>query len=597
MTNGIFDLVALTSPNRDSGPHPVMTSPLEARHKRRPLGPLTSLANSFELGAVKSKICKSTHSLSKSMSLMKFPDFPMFGHDDTDEDEGDDENDTTLNDEDLLSSPTLKSKAGANCRTQSLFTPLAPLDIQSNNNDNFQHLDNLAASGIHTFKVSNDLIPRINDSEMVNILAGKYTDLFDEILIIDCRFPYEFDGGHIVDAINIASQTNLEEHFVLRNEQSLENGRKLLIFHCEYSIFRGPTMASHLRKMDRLYNSDRYPYLLYPDIVVLEGGYKRFFDKHKHHCFPQAYVEMRDNKHKRTCEVEMSKVLQASKLTRAKSFNQFQPRLSTSHARSSSFTAILSSSEQNFTLTTTTPYLRKSRSSKIHKRERRDTKLLFTQSLLSLPNSMDSPKVDSPVSSTFEDDFAPPPALFRSHSKSLSNLLISVNSSLLLVCSESFSAFSSSDSLLESNSPFADCYDYFDGVPTKNSGNLLSGGSKIGFSFPNSSVHGQQQSGSGTPYNGQTTKNKARLTLARPNVRPTQHMAISSPTISSPLTGLPSSTFESASYSNSLPLDVINDTPVEFSLPLKHTYHDLKRLLSFSTGHTLDIDEAAEESD
>jgi len=32
---------------------------------------------------------------------------------------------------------------------------------------------------------------------MSEVLGGVYTDLLDEVTIIDCRYPYEFEGGHI----------------------------------------------------------------------------------------------------------------------------------------------------------------------------------------------------------------------------------------------------------------------------------------------------------------------------------------------------------------------------------------------------------------
>lgn len=609
MKNGFFsDLLGLDSPSENH--HPQIQLSMEPRSKRRPLGPLTSLVNTFELSSVKLRLANS--SFTKSMRM---PEFPLFDrHDDTDEYDCDDDNDTTLNDDDLLLSPTMKSRTGLVRRPHSLIEG-QPDKVDAKD---FLHKDQLqkmqlfedcssllAKSGVSTFTVSNDLIPRIDEAEMKRILDGCYTDLFDEYIVIDCRFPYEFEGGHIANAVNIALQSDLEERFVV-NGANFENKRKLLIFHCEYSIFRGPTMAGHLRKIDRIYNSDRYPYLLYPDIVVLEGGYKRFFDRFKLHCIPQAYVEMKDTKHKRTCEVEMSKVLQMSKLTRAKSFNQFQPRLTAAHARLSSFTQLLSLSEQNLTLGAT-PTSRKSRTSKIHKKDRRDTRSQFTQLLMSLPSALDGPRLDYPrldlpVSLAFEDDFAPPPTLFRNHSKSLSNLLmISVHSSLLLVCSESFSAFSLSDSLLESCSPFAD-YDYFDGTTMNNSGNLLSSALLSSYSFPTS----QTQLAStpfapsiATPFSGPLpSKNKARLTLARPGGRSSQHLSISSPTVSSPLTGMPSSTFELTNSTHTISLDVINDSEVEFSLP-KHTFSGRKDLLSFIGGQrdTLDIDEAEEESD
>ena len=94
-------------------------------------------------------------------------------------------------------------------------------------------------------------------------MNGKYNNLIDEYLIIDSRYPYEFDGGHIIKAANIYSKEKLaDELFVKRlnlkntnnmveNElsnlvteafhQKLDGGKRLiLIFHCEFSSERAP---------------------------------------------------------------------------------------------------------------------------------------------------------------------------------------------------------------------------------------------------------------------------------------------------------------------------------------------------------------------
>jgi M-phase inducer tyrosine phosphatase len=64
----------------------------------------------------------------------------------------------------------------------------------------------------------------------------------------------------------------------------------------------------------------RYPILHYPDIYILEGGYSSFFNQHRMRCEPQHYVEMIDEKHKRTCEREMSKFRRNTKFSRTQSF-------------------------------------------------------------------------------------------------------------------------------------------------------------------------------------------------------------------------------------------------------------------------------------
>ena len=55
----------------------------------------------------------------------------------------------------------------------------------------------------------------------------------------------------------------------------------VLIFHCEFSSERGPKMYRFLRDQDRELNKDSYPRLVYPEIYVLEGGYKALFEKQK----------------------------------------------------------------------------------------------------------------------------------------------------------------------------------------------------------------------------------------------------------------------------------------------------------------------------
>jgi len=33
---------------------------------------------------------------------------------------------------------------------------------------------------------------------MAAVLKNAYADEIDQLLIIDCRYPYEYDGGHII---------------------------------------------------------------------------------------------------------------------------------------------------------------------------------------------------------------------------------------------------------------------------------------------------------------------------------------------------------------------------------------------------------------
>ena len=57
----------------------------------------------------------------------------------------------------------------------------------------------------------------------------------------------------------------------------------MLIFHCEFSSERAPKMAGLLRNRDRVDNFVDYPRLCFPEVFVLKGGYKAFFE-----AFPQV---------------------------------------------------------------------------------------------------------------------------------------------------------------------------------------------------------------------------------------------------------------------------------------------------------------------
>jgi hypothetical protein len=57
--------------------------------------------------------------------------------------------------------------------------------------------------------------------------------------------------------------------------------RVIVIFHCEFSSERGPGLLRFLRNQDRALNEDCYPYLHYPELYLLEGGYKSFYEHFK----------------------------------------------------------------------------------------------------------------------------------------------------------------------------------------------------------------------------------------------------------------------------------------------------------------------------
>ncbi|KAI0464968.1 hypothetical protein LJB42_000184 [Komagataella kurtzmanii] len=201
-------------------------------------------------------------------------------------------------------------------RTQSMIN--SPSDLYHKSCKSYDN-SLMAKCGLRTETGSQDVLPRIKIDEFVRILDGLYRDTFEEIVIVDCRFEYEYNGGHVNRAINIISKKQLEDYFFT----SPSTKKVLMIFHCEFSSYRGPIMANHLRQCDRLINQDNYPFLNYPDIVVLDGGYKSFFQNHADRCFPKSYITMKDTNFSLTCEKELHRIRSEDKgtLQRCKSTN------------------------------------------------------------------------------------------------------------------------------------------------------------------------------------------------------------------------------------------------------------------------------------
>ncbi|XP_069816682.1 M-phase inducer phosphatase 1 [Dendropsophus ebraccatus] len=130
----------------------------------------------------------------------------------------------------------------------------------------------------------------ITPEMMTVILSGQFDSLIERCVVIDCRYPYEYEGGHIRGAINLHMEQEVED-FLLRNPIQPQGAKRvIIIFHCEFSSERGPRMCKFLREKDR--DMNEYPQLHYPELYILSGGYKDFFHKYKSFCEPQGYRPM-----------------------------------------------------------------------------------------------------------------------------------------------------------------------------------------------------------------------------------------------------------------------------------------------------------------
>uniref|UniRef100_A0A8C6H7U8 M-phase inducer phosphatase n=1 Tax=Mus spicilegus TaxID=10103 RepID=A0A8C6H7U8_MUSSI len=131
----------------------------------------------------------------------------------------------------------------------------------------------------------------ISPETMVALLTGKFSNIVEKFVIVDCRYPYEYEGGHIKNAVNLPLERDAETFLLQRPIMpcSLDK-RIILIFHCEFSSERGPRMCRFIRERDRAAND--YPSLYYPEMYILKGGYKEFFPQHPNFCEPQDYRPM-----------------------------------------------------------------------------------------------------------------------------------------------------------------------------------------------------------------------------------------------------------------------------------------------------------------
>ncbi|CAG7832716.1 unnamed protein product [Allacma fusca] len=149
-------------------------------------------------------------------------------------------------------------------------------------------------------------LKEIGGETLVKVLNGEYKHVVDRFEVIDCRYPYEYEGGHIKGAINIHTQKQLHQKY-LQSKSAVCSadppvGRHIIVFHCEFSSHRAPDLCRFLREADRHCNSNSFPSLHYPELYVLYGGYKAFYESYKEFCEPQTYLEMNDPKYTEECK-------------------------------------------------------------------------------------------------------------------------------------------------------------------------------------------------------------------------------------------------------------------------------------------------------
>lgn len=143
-------------------------------------------------------------------------------------------------------------------------------------------------------------LPSISHDTLADLMEGRYKDTINSYLIVDCRYPYEYNGGHIKDAVSWHNPQMVLDHLTKKGGTpatlpSEAQKRDILIFHCEFSAERGPKAQRLLREKDRT-ASINYPALHFPELYLLEGGYRVFYQQYPDLCTPEGYTMMLDSK-------------------------------------------------------------------------------------------------------------------------------------------------------------------------------------------------------------------------------------------------------------------------------------------------------------
>ena len=170
----------------------------------------------------------------------------------------------------MIFSPLQQSKVRRTHSDTYALESFVPSNLSRRSSSDFE-TGNYALPHLESGK---DSLKRITPETLVRVMNGEFEQRFEKVFIVDCRFEYEYLGGHVRGALNVNTFDQLERAFLAN---PLVDKSTLIVFHCEFSSKRAPRMAHHLRSLDRQQNVQNYPSLFYPEIYILEGGYRNFF--------------------------------------------------------------------------------------------------------------------------------------------------------------------------------------------------------------------------------------------------------------------------------------------------------------------------------
>lgn len=82
----------------------------------------------------------------------------------------------------------------------------------------------------------------ITPNTLSRLITGEFQNTIASFKVIDCRYPYEFDGGHISGAVNVYTKEQCLQLLDNTSVPQQRSQRHILVFHCEFSSERGPNL-------------------------------------------------------------------------------------------------------------------------------------------------------------------------------------------------------------------------------------------------------------------------------------------------------------------------------------------------------------------
>ena len=156
-------------------------------------------------------------------------------------------------------------------RSLDLYTSLDPVD------------DQLVLSLKRGFRISTEYMYKL----LIFKEKGQFPHGITDIVLIDARWSYEYESGHIKGSLNINLHYDIGKIFWNDDKTPRYNRSTAIIMFCQYTHKRSVKLYRRLMKADRNFD--------YPNVYLLEGGYDLFFkhalfsEKRRQMCFEPSF--------------------------------------------------------------------------------------------------------------------------------------------------------------------------------------------------------------------------------------------------------------------------------------------------------------------